>query len=138
MKASLATLALLALTATAQAEVRGPADAIRLSEQNPAAAFGTYSFLVRATGSDQGLFFLNSEENYRDGRNLSVEIRPTAQRELQAIHGSDLASVFAGKTIWVRGQARRVPIAYRGTFQGYFQHRIRIERASQLSLTPMD
>jgi hypothetical protein len=129
---------LFAACTVAQAETRSPAEAIRLADRNPAAAFGTYSFAVRAIGSDHDLFFLDSEDNYRDAGNLAVEIGPAAAAELRKLYGNDLGAAFLGKTIWVRGEARRVPIVYVGTDRGYFQHRVRITRASQLSFAPPD
>jgi hypothetical protein len=127
------------LATAASAAILSPADAIRLSEKRPA-AFGTYSFVVQATGSDRGWYYLNSEPDYRSPENLSVAISPLALRALEGTLGKDLAKVFQGKAIWVKGDARKVPIVLvidgKPTNRGYYQHHVDVTRADQISLTP--
>jgi len=125
----------------AMADTLTPADAIQRTAHG-SVAFGTYSFVVRSVGAARGEVYLNSEEDYRSPRNLSAEVSPGASRDLKAAHGDDLAAFFVGKTVWVRGDARRVPIdVVAGGMpigKGYYQHDIAVTDVSQISLTPPD
>lgn len=47
--------------------------------------------------------FLDSEENYRDPRNLGVAITETGRARFKELHIDDPVAHFKGKTIRVRG-----------------------------------
>lgn len=100
--------------------------------------YGTFAMTVQSTGGEHDLFFLNSDKDYHSPKNLSATLQPAALAELKKLHGNDLAAFFTGRTIWVTGEARRAPIIFVNngspTGQGYYQHRVYVSRASQISL----
>lgn len=106
----------------------------------PAGVGGTFTFTVQATGEDMGYVFLNSQTDYRDQRNLSVEIPPAVRRQLRDSFGTDPLTYFKGKTIRVTGTAQRVKIwfnfgGYR-TEKYYYQTHVIIKDAVQIIEVP--
>jgi len=70
----------------------------------------TIEIVVQATGSEHGVLFLNSEKDYRDPRNITVELWPSSIAELQQRFGEKLPEAMIGQRIRVAGYARRVTI----------------------------
>lgn len=106
----------------------------------PAGVDGTFTFAVQTTGEDKGYAFLNSQADYRDQRNLSIEIPPKVRRQLWSKFGSDPVDYFKGKTIRVTGTAHRVKIwfnfsGYR-TEKYYYQTHVIIKDAAQITELP--
>ena len=97
---------------------------------------GIFEMVVRGTGQQDSLLFLNSEADYRDQRSLNVAILPGAQPMLQVRFGSDLLTALAGKKIRIVGRAQRVTIWFvcegKRTKGYYFQTQIPIFRADQI------
>lgn len=90
-----------------------PMEAIlKAADVAPAPVSGVFDLTVRAAGFDRGTLYLNSEADYRDQRNLTISIRPTALAALQKRFGSELVARFKGHRILVLGQARRVRIDF--------------------------
>lgn len=138
MKTSFTILFLLLGTAGSQAATMTAREGAAKSDGGRA-IYGTFTLTVRSTGGDHEILFLNSERDFRDPRNLSPSLHPHAVEELKKLHGGDLAAFFAGRTIWVTGDAERVPVTLLkdGKVVGtYFQHRIAVTDAGQISLTP--
>jgi hypothetical protein len=147
-------LALLALCAPAAAQsVASPPIAPAEAVQLAAAAApdqgiqGTFLVTIKASGDDKKRkkIFLNSELDYRDQRNLTVEIDQSAISELEAKYGRDLKTYFIGKQILVTGTARRVTIYFgkpRVSAVGnlrtkyYFQTHVPVVSAEQIVLVP--
>lgn len=79
---------------------------------------------------------LNSEDDYRDQRNLSIVLEYTAVQELAAQLGAPPEIALKGKQILVSGTARRVKIVFvadgKPTDKYYFQTHVVVTRASQI------
>jgi hypothetical protein len=103
-----------------------------------------FGMTVRATGESRGWLFLNSQDDYRDPRNLSVKLSKRAQYSLQEqLRIDDLDSFFKGKTIVVDGVARATKIRIyddkrQWTGEHYFQTQIRVDRAGQIGIVEIE
>jgi hypothetical protein len=101
---------------------------------------GTFRMEVKAVGEQRGVYYLNSEVDYRDRNCLTIALPAAVMTELVGSEG--LASAedrFKGRTITVRGVAQRVKIGFFGddgkpTDKYYYQVQIRIGQAEQLSV----
>lgn len=99
---------------------------------------GIVSMRVRQVGFERGIFYLNSEIDYRDRNNLTVTVREEDMRTLfsdTALHG--IRRQLTGKTIYARGVARRVRIDFMTDEQKpsgkyYYQVQMRLSDASDL------
>ncbi len=135
----LTTAALLGLSACAGTvhSFITPEQAVIAAAARPTA--GAFRFVVRATGRQDFLLYLNAQPDYRDQRNLSVEVPPAVELELGQRFGADVPTFLRGRTIVVRGIARRVAIDFtaggRPTGKYYYQTHVRLEEADDLSLT---
>jgi hypothetical protein len=116
-----------------------PAQAIELAvKAGPAGARGQFEMRVAATGKSHGHVFLNSEPDYRDPRNLSIDIAPWIMRKIEKHFGAPPESFFQGKRIVVSGTVRRVPISILDNSgrakQLYFQTHVNVLQASQIKV----
>lgn len=129
-------LALSACTTLQLSEDLSPIEAIVAAQDKPTG--GVFRLRVKATGAQDGWTYLNSESDYRDQRNLSIELTSGAHRELMRKFGEDPATYLKGKLIRVRGIAQRVTIniSYQGIPTGkyYYQTHVRVSDASQISV----
>ncbi|WP_336986328.1 hypothetical protein [Altererythrobacter aquiaggeris] len=100
-----------------------------------------FDIIVKEVGEKDGLFFLNTEEDYRDRNNLTISLRPeTASKFLKFAAGRpNLTSVrehFLGKRMIIRGTAKRVRIDFiangERTGKYYYQVHVRLIDARQL------
>jgi hypothetical protein len=136
---------LLAVTLAGCASVPGVAsqDAIpprvaieRAAALAPGAFPGTFLMRVQASGRQDGMLYLNSETDYRDQRNLSIEVAPVAQAQLELRLGAPADVALRGRVIRVDGAARRVRIAFlangRATDKYYYQTHVAVRRGDQL------
>jgi hypothetical protein len=88
-----------------------PREAIEeAADAAPHLVAGVFDLEVHATGEENGRIFLNSEEDYRDQRNLTIEIPPNVAANLEAKYGFAPADFFKGKHVHVKGLAERVKI----------------------------
>jgi tetratricopeptide (TPR) repeat protein len=92
-------------------DVRGAVAAA--AEAEGQGVFGVFRMRVQAHGRADGLLYLNSETDYRDPRNLSLDVHDDVQRAWQAAHGASVESTLMGKEILVIGEAERVRIDFR-------------------------
>ncbi len=80
--------------------------------------------------------FLNSEVDYRDQRNLTVAVAPTAVAALQARLGGDPRVALKGRDIVVTGSAMRIRIVFSANGQPtdkyYYQTHVRVSDADQI------
>ncbi len=114
-----------------------PMEAIeRAAALAPGAYPGVFVMTVRASGRQGSSLYLNSESDYRDPRNLSLEVRPVAQAQLESRLGASPEIALRGRTIRVDGEARRVRIDFtadgRPTGKYYYQTHVVVERGEQL------
>ena len=108
-------------------------DAIELAASaapgRPPAAY--YRVPVRAVGTDQRRFYINSERDYRDQRNISLSFDPDqARRLVRMMDGRSVEDALVGTDLVVWGRPERVRIAItnrgRPTRLYYYQTHIRI------------
>ena len=130
-----------ALTGSAQADplTLTPKDAIfQAADAAPAPVPGTFVMTVKSAGSQDGNIYLNSELDYRDQRNLSIEVCPAAIEPLTAKFGGDLETVLVGKNVMVSGDALRTKITFtinnKPTEKYYYQTHVGVCSAEQISL----
>jgi hypothetical protein len=114
-----------------------PRDAIvAAANAAPRAVPGTFTMLVRATGRNGRRVYLNSELDYRDQRNLTVNIEPGAAEALARRFGAPADQFFLGKIIHVRGAARRTRIDFlsdgRATGLYYYQTHVAVGDPDQI------
>jgi len=112
---------------------------IAAADVAPAAVRGVIEMRVRGSGRAGGKIYLNSEQDYRDQRSVSVAIQPMAFTALRKRFGNWPDKALAGKTIRVRGYVRRVRIDFlasngRASGKYYYQTHIIVKRADQITL----
>ncbi|HEY0267409.1 MAG TPA: hypothetical protein VGC16_11690 [Rhizomicrobium sp.] len=104
----------------------------------PDAVPGRFALHIQSVGRQDENVYLNSEPDYRDQRNLSVEIRPAAIDALAQRYGQPPGQFFLGKNIVVDGAARREKIVFfsRGlpSDKYYYQTHVVVEREDQIRL----
>ena len=95
-------------------------------------------FTVQATGAERDLIYLNSERDYRDQRNLTVVILPSAANGLRETLGPDLRAALEGKSITVTGVAKRVTVWFvadgKKTNKYYYQTQLVVSNPRQLQV----
>jgi len=99
---------------------------------------GDFALVVRRAEMVGPRFFLNSEADYRDQRNLSIAIEPHALTGMRDRFGKDFRAALMGAEIRVHGVARRTRI---GIFENgkptrlyYFQTHVSVDNASQITI----
>ncbi|MFL6764067.1 MAG: hypothetical protein ACJ8FO_02590, partial [Sphingomicrobium sp.] len=98
-----------------------------------------FDFTVRGAAQVGPDFFLNSEEDYRDQRNISAVLGPDVQRQLRNSFGDDLSKHFVGRHLLVLGPAKRVQIDFIGddgirSGKYYYQTHVAVVDPRQLDL----
>lgn len=111
-----------------------PAQAVQLAAPAaPRGVPGVFAILVQGTGTQHNHEYLNSEPDYRDQRNLTIEITPAAARQLQARFGAPPIVALKGKRILVTGVAYRTTIFFfangKRTDKYYYQTHVRVTDA---------
>ncbi|MGB3722145.1 MAG: hypothetical protein WA979_04915 [Pacificimonas sp.] len=105
----------------------------------PEGVNGIFEIAVRGTGRSGGRLFLNSERDYRDPRALNIAIAPAIEQQLEARFGRPPATHLEGKTIAVRGTAKRVRIEFtqngRRSGKYYYQTHVVLEEARHLTVS---
>lgn len=119
-----------------------PRDAIvAAAEAAPGGVEGVFEVAVNATDRDHGRVFLNSERDYRDQRNLTIVISPSAANALGQLYGAPPEYYFKGRTVHVRGSAMRVRIDFiadgRPTGKYYYQTHVRVTDPTQIRLSDL-
>lgn len=114
-----------------------PYDAIwRAAEAPKRGVTGSFKMTVRAHGAQSGVAYLNSEMDYRDPRNLSLDILPVSQAGMAEKFGKP--SALLGKTIAITGTAKRTKIWFfsdgRRTQKYYYQTHIAIVSPDQIAI----
>jgi len=97
---------------------------------------GVFDFRVRATGAEGPRVFFNSEQDYRDPRNLTLVISPAAYAGLAVRLDQDPRQALVGKQLLVTGVARRVTIFFavngKRTDKYYYQTHVDVNDAAQI------
>lgn len=120
-----------------------PRRAIELAaDAAPDGAPGVFDLVVKATGQQNDMFYLNSEQDYRDQRNLTIDIPPRVDLVLVAKYGA-LGPFFMGKHLHVTGVARRVKIWFLNndgtrSQKYYYQTHVLVQDPSQIQIIPRD
>lgn len=147
MRRTVIGASLLCLVAGACATHSPPSAALRLSPEqavmnaaaSPDGTSGVFEMPVRAAGRAEGKLFLNSELDYRDPRNLSIAIVPVVEAALAQRFGADPKTYLIGKTIAVRGTAKKTRVVFtaggRPTDKYYFQTHVRLLAADDLTVS---
>ena len=139
-----------AIAASADGQVPAPAPSGIMSPEAAVAAAaanprdgkrGTFEMLVRSTGTSHGHVFLNSEADYRDPNNLSVDLDVRATKSLERQLGAPADQFYKGKSIVVRGTARRMPVLFfddygRPTGNFYYQTHVPVREPGQITIAP--
>ena len=100
---------------------------------------GTFRMDVKAVGEREGIYYLDSETDYRDRNCLTIAVPAAVMAKLA--QGEGLAAVekrFKGRTIMVRGVAQRVRIGFfdaagKPTDKYYYQVQVQIGRSEQIA-----
>jgi hypothetical protein len=116
-----------------------PQEAVmKAADAAPRGVYGVFEMEVSRAEQVGPNFFLNSEKDYRDQRNLSIAIGPHARDALLKQLGADLNSALMGKKIRVVGYAKRIKIGFtvRGRFTDkyYYQTHVPIGDARQIEI----
>ncbi|EJL34677.1 hypothetical protein [Novosphingobium sp. AP12] len=100
---------------------------------------GIFDMAVIEVGQQDGMFYLNSEKDYRDRNCLTVAVTPGAMRAIAGTN--DLAQIrkrLNGHRVIVRGIARQVRIDFTtgGQPSGkyYYQVHVRVAEAEQVHI----
>ena len=126
-----------ALAETMERPRISPTEAVMAAaEAAPGGVRGVFAMRVAATGWVESRVYLNSENDYRDQRNLTINIAPRAAATLARRHGARADRFFVGKHIEVRGTARRTRIDFvsrnRRTGLYYYQTHVAVEDPDQI------
>jgi len=118
-----------------------PAQAVQLAaEAAPNGVSGVFALRVQATGTQDDFTYLNSELDYRDQRNLTIAIAPTAARQLETQLGANPLVALKGKRILVNGVATRAKIVFlsdgKPTDKYYYQTHVRVTDPKQIAIRP--
>ncbi|HEY0626147.1 MAG TPA: hypothetical protein VGD10_05380 [Allosphingosinicella sp.] len=105
----------------------------------PRAVPGIFAMKVSATGRNKKRVYLNSEQDYRDQRNITINIAPAAAERLARRYGAPADRFFMGKNIRVHGAARRERIDFVGanlrpTGLYYYQTHVHVTDPDQISI----
>jgi hypothetical protein len=98
----------------------------------------TFILTVKRTDKVGHQYFLDSEPDYRDQRNLSIAVSQEAANDLQKQLGTPFGTALKGKQILVMGTAKRVKIAFevhgQPTGKFYYQTHVVVDKASQIKI----
>jgi hypothetical protein len=116
-----------------------PQEAImKAADAAPRGVYGVFELDVNRAETVGPNFFVNSEKDYRDQRNLSVAIGPSAQSELRRRYREDLREAMLGRKLLVFGYPRRVRVDFisngRRSGKYYFQTHVPVGDARQIEL----
>ena len=115
-------------------------DAIdKAAEWAPHGFAGEFEMQVRGAGRRKGYEYLNSEVDYHDQRNLTVDMDPAVVAAFAQRIGADPVDYFRGRRIVVRGRAQRVRVVVladdgRPTPIFYYQTHIVVRFPEQVSV----
>ena len=117
-------------------------DVMRLIEQTevnaPEGVKGTFQFLIKASGVERKVVYLNTELDYRDRRSITVALHPKTIAAFTKKYGSSPEAYFINKNIEVTGEAKQIKIWFisngKRTKKYYFQTHIRVKSLKQIKV----
>ncbi|QQV78586.1 hypothetical protein H5J25_08220 [Sphingomonas aliaeris] len=116
-----------------------PVQAVFNAAARPQGVTGVFEMVVRASGRQDRMLYLNSELDYRDHRNLTIAMSPAIERELQNRIGGPIEPKLRNVVIAVRGTARKTRIDFtrdgRPTGKYYFQTHVWLRSARDLTVS---
>ena len=109
------------------------------ADKAPKGYLGRFAFSVRAIGWQDGRLYLNSEEDYRDPRNLSVMVPPDQAKTVLDLLGGTEREALASKMVLVTGLATRTRINFIGadgrpSGKYYYQTQVPINLAHKVKV----
>lgn len=109
------------------------------ADQAPHGYPGRFGMTVVATGREKGRLFLNSREDYRDPRNITIAIDARAQRLLRMQYKVDsFEHLVKGRQIEVDGVAMKERIIFtaggRPSGKYYYQTHVRVSDPDQIRI----
>lgn len=112
---------------------------IALTEANaPNGVKGVFELPIKAAGTQDTSTYLNTEQDYRDRRNITVALGLKVSRQIAEKYGIPPEDYFVNKTIEVTGEAKRVKIYFiangRQTKKYYYQTHIRVRSLDQIKI----
>ena len=115
-------------------------DVMRLIEQAaevaPEGVEGEFFVHIQATGQQKLHVFLNTQLDYRDRRNLTIDIAPKAVKQLYEIYDESPHTYLLDKNIIVKGLAQQVKIYIfvdgKKLSKYYYQTHIRVNSPEQI------
>ncbi|MCJ8191927.1 hypothetical protein [Sphingomicrobium aestuariivivum] len=97
---------------------------------------GRFGFTVSEGARVGGFTYLNSHDDYRDPRNLSVKLSRAVRLALESDHGAPLHEALKGKVIEVDGVAMRTKIVFsangKPTDKYYYQTHVAVTDPANL------
>lgn len=139
----LSIVILSACSSTPEAPLQTEAtDIIQLIEQAkrryPEPIRGTFQIPIKASGSQNGMVFLNSNLDYREPTNITLAIAPSTIESFINTYKRSPDIYFKNKTLEVTGKVERVKIYMykegKRTKKYYFQTHIRIKSTDQIKV----
>jgi len=98
---------------------------------------GEFKLHIKNSGKQYARLFLNTQEDYRDRRNITVTLLPSFQQAFQKKHNTDIRSYFEDHTILVSGEAKRMKVWFfsngKRTEKYYFQTHIIVSDLDQIT-----
>lgn len=99
---------------------------------------GKFVLSLKNSGKQSGRIFLNTQDDYRDRRNITVTLEPSFQQQFKAQFDEDIRSYYQDKTIRVNGEAKRMKIWFfangKRTTKYYFQTHIIVSDLNQITI----
>ena len=115
-----------------------PVQAVINAAEMPEGVSGVFEMVVRATGRQGELLYLNSETDYRDPRNLTIVVAPAEEEVLSVRLGGPVQTTILRKVIAVRGTAKKTRIDFitdgRPTGKYFFQTHLKLRSARDLTI----
>ncbi len=117
-------------------------DVIQLIEKAerryPEGVRGTFQLPIKASGTQRGMVYLNTDLDYRDPKNITVALFPATIDAFAETYGASPDSYFIDKTIEVTGKVERIKIyTYKNgkrTKKYYFQTHIKVNSIEQIKV----
>jgi hypothetical protein len=117
-------------------------DIIQLIEQAkrrfPEGVRGSFKIPIKATGSQQGVVYLNSNLDYREPTNLTIVLAPSTVIALTEMHRLSTALYLKDKMLEVTGKVERVRIYKhengKRTKKYYYQTHIHVTSVDQIKV----
>ncbi len=98
---------------------------------------GEFVLTIKNSGRQNSRIYLNTQEDYRDRRNITVTLNPSFQKQFKDQFNMDIRNYYEDQTILVKGVAKRVKIwvtaSGRKPTKYYFQTHIEVNDLSQIS-----